>query len=126
MSIFLGAIPQFQRFAEGEMLDAVTIKRKGARTATPRGGSTYGPDTETETLGRIAPLSKSTVERMTGEQLRQEGLEELHLPLGSDVIGADTVEVVSARHATTSQYTVEGVVPAGTFSVEVVVLVKAA
>jgi hypothetical protein len=125
VSIFAGVVPELERFALGEMLDAVVIRRKGARTATAGGGSTYGAPTETDTVGRIAPLSKGTIERLSGDQLRQEGLEELHLPRTTNIQGADTVEVTSARHGTTQAYTVEGLVPLGTFAVERVALVKA-
>jgi hypothetical protein len=124
-SIFAGVVPELQAFAEGEMLDGVTIRRKGARTATALGGSSYGPDIETETVGRIAPLSKATVERLSGGQLRYEGLEELHLPRTTDIRSADTVAVTSVRHATTQAYTVEGLVPLATFAVDRVALVRA-
>jgi hypothetical protein len=124
-SIFAGVVPELQAFAEGEMLDTVTIRRKGARTATALGGSSYGADTETQTVGRIGPLTKSTVERLSGGQMRQEGLEELHLPRATDMRSADTVVVTSERHATTQAYTVEGLVPLATFAVDRVALVRA-
>jgi hypothetical protein len=74
-------------------------------------------NTDTETVGRIGPLDATDTEDIVSGELRQVGLEKLTLPLGTDIRGTDTVSVVSARHGTTVNYTVEGVAPKSTFAV---------
>lgn len=117
MSIFTGVLPKLQALTEGEMLDTVTIHRPGAATSNAGGAMVASGNTDTETVGRIGPLDATDTEDIVSGELRQVGLEKLTLPLGTDIRGTDTVSVVSARHGTTVNYTVEGVAPKSTFAV---------
>jgi hypothetical protein len=119
-----GTLAELQAIAEGVMLDTVTLQRPGERTALPGGGSTFAPGAIVHTAGRVGPLSKSTVEAVSADQLRQEGVEQLSVPLGTEVQGDETATLVSARHGTTTVYDVVGVVPAGTYAVERKLLVR--
>ena len=125
MSILTGVLPRIQSLSEGEMLDTVTIHRPGAATANAGGAMVASGNTDTSTVGRIGPVEATDVEEIVSGELRQDGLEKLTLPLGTDIKGTDTVTVVSARHGTTVNYTVEGVAPRSTFAVHRKAFVRA-
>jgi hypothetical protein len=126
MSIIVPVLPQLQALTEGEMLDAVTIHRPGAATANPGGAMVQGAPTDGYTVGRVRPVDATDTEAIVSGQLRQDGLEKLTLPLGTSVDNADTVTVVSARHGTTVNYTVEGVARTSTLAVHLKVFVRRA
>lgn len=124
MGEFLGIAAEMRRFSEAEMPDTVTIRSYGPPTLDEGGGQVPGTPTETETVGRIAPLSSLALESERAGQLAQDAVEVLHVPLTAVVGGTDTIVVESARHLTTREYTVEELVPRGTFSVDQKILVK--
>lgn len=126
MSLLSGVLPQVQAISEDEMLDTVTIRTSGAVTANSHGAMVPGTETVSTTKGRITALNANDVEHAVTGTLRLEGLEKLTVPLTAAITGKDTVKVVSARHRTTREYTVEGVLPASTFAVHRKVLVRAA
>lgn len=124
-SRFLAVLPKFQAFAEGEMLDAVEITSPGTRVDLPGGGWEYGDGASITTVGRIGPLSKSSIEVLQADRLEYAGLEELRVPKDTAVSGEDAVAVTSARHGGTRQYTVEAVVPLKSHDVQRTVILKA-
>lgn len=126
MGLFTGVAAEMRRFSEAEMPDTVTIRSYAAPTVGEGGGQVPGAPTETGTNGRIAPLSSLSPETERMGQLAQDGVEVLHVPLTASVGGSDRIVVESARHGTTTEYTVEGVMPLGSFAVDRTVLVKPA
>jgi hypothetical protein len=117
MGIFTGVAPQLQRLSEGEMPDTVTIHTPGAATANAGGAMVPGSPTDSTTKGRIQPLDLKDLEGIVGGETRTEGWQALFIPRAVAVVGSDTVTVVSARHGTTTDYTIEQVVPLQSFGV---------
>lgn len=114
-----------QRTTESGMPDTVFIERPGADVEDEGGGRTEGPPTTTATVGRIGAMDSGTAqERERAGQVVQDGTEKLVVPMNTDVRGTDRVVVTSARHGTTTRYTVEQVVPLGTYSVHRTLIVK--
>lgn len=119
-----GTLAELQQMSEDTMPDTVTIERYGSPTADEGGGQVYpAPSTET-TTGRISALSTLALEAERAGQLAQDGAEVLHVPLGMLVSGTDTVVVQSARFGGSQRYTVEEVIPLGSFSVDRKIIVK--
>lgn len=125
MSVIARVLPRAQALSEGEMLDAVTIHTPGASTPNEYGAPVNGAATDAVTVGRVVPLDANDLEAARAGELRIEGLEVLKIPLATAITGRDSVTVVSARHGTTTDFDVEGVVPLSTFSVHRKALVRA-
>lgn len=117
MSIVAGVLPSLQALSEGEMPDTVTIHRPGAATANAGGAMVAAAGTEIATVGRVSPLSEQDREALVSGQVRTEGWQRLTIPRAVEIRGTDTVTVVSVRNGTTTEYTVEQVVPPGSFAV---------
>lgn len=114
-----------RRIKEDAMLDTVTVETEGDTVILPSGGWTYTEGGAVTTKGMIGPLSKTAIERFQAERLEYTGLEQLDVPLSAEIDGVDKVTVLSARHGTTRQYTVEGVTPLSTYAVSRTAIVKA-
>jgi hypothetical protein len=117
MSILTGVLPSLQALSEGEMPDTVTIHRPGAATANAGGAMVPAGSSDISTVGRISTLSEQDRETLVSGQVRTEGWQRLTIPRAVEVRGTDTVTVASARNGTTTDYTVEQVVPSGSFAV---------
>lgn len=124
MSLLSGVLPRMEALSTGEMPDTVTIHRPGVATANEYGAMVPGSPAETLTTGRITALDASDVETLVSGEMQQSGLEKLTVPRDVDIRGTDTVTVESDRHGTTTVYTVEGLIPLGTFAVHRKVLVR--
>lgn len=126
MSLLTGVLPQVQALSEGEMLDTVTIHTAGAVSQDAYGGKSVAAGSDVSTKGRISPLDASDLEGVFQGERRQEGLMRLTIPRGAAVSDNATVTVVSARHGTTTNYTVEAVLPLSSLSVHRKLIVRQA
>lgn len=114
---------------ESAMLDTVYISGPTTRTRVdlPGGDWEYveGMGEPVATIGMIGPLSRASIEQLRADRIEPTGLEQLDVPMDVEVTGSDTLYVTSARHGGTTEYTVEGVTPLGTYAVSRTVIVKA-
>jgi len=110
------------------MLDTVVVLRPGAATVTAGGGRLPGADTTVATVaGRFSPKVLATdIEQITDGMLQQGGYAKVVIPRATDVRSTDRVRVTSARHGTTTLYTIAELVPLGSFSVHRKLIVKEA
>jgi len=116
MSIISPVLPQVQALSEGEMLDTVTI-HPATVSQSAYGGKTTTEGSDVSTIGRVSPLSLKDLEGVIAGELRTEDWQTLTIPRDVGISGDDRVTVVSARNGTTTEYTVEQVVPRSTFAV---------
>lgn len=124
MSLLTGVLPLIRALSEGEMLDIVTIHNAGAVSQSTYGGKAVVPGADVVTVGRVAPLDATDLERVIEGELRQEGLMRLTIPRDVDVSDDATVTVIAEQDGTTTEYTVEAVLPFSTFAVHRKLIVR--
>lgn len=119
-----GTLSELQQMSEDTMPDTVTIERYAPPTASEGGGQVYGPPTTETTVGRIVASTTLALESELSGQVVQDGTEVLRVPLGTSVQGTDTIRVLSSRTGEETRYSVEDLVPLGSFSVDRKIIVK--
>lgn len=121
-----GTLADLQQMSEDTMPDTVTIERYAPPTASEGGGQVYGPPTTETTVGRLntASQTQGDLEAERYGQVAQGDSSLLTVPMGTTVLGTDTIRVLSARTGVETRYTVEEVIPLGSFSVDRKIVVK--
>lgn len=114
-----GTLDTLRDLSEDAMPDTVTVISFGPVTSTTGGGKVAGSITETATIGRLSvgSLNQSDREAERAGQIRQAETVTLAIPATTIVSGTDMIRVASARYGETRTYTIEEVVPFGSYSV---------
>ncbi len=109
-------LSQLRQMSEDTMPDTVIREIYPEPTADEGGGQVQGEPTLAVTMGRLS-VQRGSPEAERSGRMAQENELILSLPLSEEVETDERVQVISPRLGTSLWYTVEQVLPSGSFSV---------
>lgn len=113
-----GTLAEFKAMTESVMPDTAVFLTPGGRVATEGGGWTDAPVVASAAIPCRTAAAEKPAEVAIADRLQEKGLEILVVPLGTPATANATVRVTSARSGLTTTYTIAGVVPLGSYSVD--------
>lgn len=105
-------------WARRNMTGVCFVVRQGGYTPTGGGRGMFAEPVQEEVPCRLSDVSSRGYERMVADRVAPASVQTLVLPWGTDIEGVDTVEIDGRS------YSVEGVVPPSTDSVDVRAVIR--